>query len=177
MKSLEDIIKENRSAFEEELPSGLSWESMHSKLQSKQKRTIWKPYMAAASIMLFMTLTWIVADKKLSTRYENESVQVQEEVQDAQVQFTALIEIKKNELHQYKSKYPELINDFDKQLVELQSNYKSLLPLLKDKYKRDIVLQSVIENLQMQVNVLNQQIEIIKQYKTQKNESKKVVQL
>lgn len=177
MKRLEDIIRENKAAFDEELPSELKWEHIQTKLQTKQKRNVWKPYMAAASIMLFMALTWIVADRKLSSRYENESAQVQEEVQDAQVQFTALIEIKKNELHQYKSKYPELINDFDKQLVELQNNYKSLLPLLKDNNKRDIVLQSVIENLQLQVNILNQQIEIIKQYKTQKNESKKVVQL
>lgn len=177
MKSLEELIIDNRTAFDEELPSTLKWETIQSKLQAKQKRNVWKPYMAAASIMLFMSLTWIVADRKLSSRYELESSQEQTEVQDAQVQFTALIEIKKNELHQYKNKYPELVNDFDKQLVELQNNYKSLLPLLRDKNKRDIVLQSVIENLQLQVNVLNQQIEIIKQYKTQKNESKKVVQL
>lgn len=177
MKNLEDIIRENKSEFDNRIPPELAWSNISAKLQQKQKKLAWKPYVAAASIMLFMSLTWLVANHKLSERYDESVAVEQEEVQDAQMQFTALIEIKKNELHQYKSKYPELVNDFDRQLIELQNSYKTLLPLLKDKNKRDIVLQSVIENLQLQVNVLNQQIEIIKQYKTQKNESKKVVQL
>ena len=102
---------------------------------------------------------------------------VSEEVQDAQVQFSSLIEIKRNELKQYKKDNPELVRDFEHQLVELQLNYKQLLPQLKDEKKRDVVLQAVIDNLQMQVEILNQQIEIVKQYKKPKNDTEEIVPL
>jgi chromosome segregation ATPase len=85
--------------------------------------------------------------------------------------------LKKTELNSYRDAHPELINEFDKQLTELKQNYSSLLPQLKDVNKRDIVLQAVIENLQMQVNILNQQIEIINQLKTQQNETNNPIQL
>lgn len=169
MKRLEDIVKQNREDFDTEVPSDLLWNSIQANLQKKQNKTSWKPYVAAASIMLFISFTWIIANHKLNSNVEYSSTDLPVEVKEAQVQFTSLIEIKRNELNQYRNTNPELVKDFEFQLLELQKNYTQLLPQLKDDNKKDIILQAVIENLQMQVEVLNQQINIISQLKQHKN--------
>lgn len=180
MKKLEDIINENRDAFDTEMPSPQVWNSISAKLQKKQSKFSWKPYMAAASIMFFITCTWIIANHQLdinnSKIAETDPTSLPIEVQDAQVQFSSLIEIKRNEINQYKKSNPALVSDFEKQLSELQSNYSTLIPQLHDENKKDVVLQALIENLQMQVAILNQQIEIIRQLK-EKNDAKEIVRL
>ncbi len=178
MKNIEEIIKANREFFDtEELPKD-AWKNINTKLHHKKKAVAWKPFVAAASIMLFLSITWIIANKKLS---EREVITIQNglpaEVQEAQIQFSSLIEIKRNELNKYKSTNPELVSDFESQLHELQKNYAVLVPQLKDENKRDVVLLAVIENLQMQVEILNQQIDIIQQLKTKQNDTEEIVPL
>lgn len=175
--NIEEIIKQNRAEFDTEIPSEKVWAGISDKLQRKQKKFSWKPYMAAASVMLFITCTWLIANHKLDTTNPSIANDVSAEVSEAQVQFSSLIEIKRNELNQYKKANPELVSDFEKQLGELQRNYAELVPQLKDEKKRDVILQAVIDNLQMQVEILNQQIEIVKQYKRPKNETEEVVPL
>lgn len=177
MKNIEDFIRENREEFNADVPSEKVWNAISNKLNSQKNKFSWKPYMAAASIMLFISLTWIIANHKFNGDSQTTASNIPIEVQEAQVQFSSLIEIKRNELNQYRSTNPELIKDFEHQLIELQKNYKALLPQLNDVNKKDIVLQAVIENLQMQVNVLNQQIEIINQLKNPKNETEEIVPL
>ncbi len=177
MKNIEDFIRENREEFNEDFASERVWHNINSKLHSQKSKFSWKPYMAAASIMLFISLTWIIASHKFNRDSQNIANNIPMEVQEAQVQFSSLIELKRNELNQYRSTNPELIKDFEHQLIELQKNYKLLLPQLGDQNKKDIVLQAVIENLQMQVNVLNQQIDIINQLKNNKHETEEIVPL
>lgn len=178
MKSLEDIIKQNREEFDSEIPSELLWNNIHNKLQKQKNTFSWKPYMAAASIMLFMMGTWLIANYKFDSQQATVASNViPVEVKEAQVQFASLIELKRTELNGYRNSHPALINEFDNQLTELKQNYDALIPQLKDANKRDIVLQAVIENLQMQVNILNQQIEIINQLKSQQNETNNSIQL
>ncbi len=174
---LEKYIKENIADFDTEIPSEKVWNAISSKLNKKQKQFVWKPYVAAASVMLFLAATWLLADIKLSNKTINEDEVISAEVQQAQVQFSSLIEIKRNELNRYKKDNPALVSDFEHQLVELQTSYHQLLPQLRDEKKRDVVLQAVIENLQMQVDILNQQLEIIKQYKEPKNDTEEIVPL
>jgi hypothetical protein len=178
MKSLEDIIKQNREEFDTEIPSELLWNNIHANLHKHKSSFAWKPYMAAASIMIFIMGTWLIANYKFDSKNSTVAQSaIPNEVKEAQVQFASLIELKRTELNSYRDAHPELINEFDKQLTELKQNYSGLLPQLKDANKRDIVLQAVIENLQMQVNILNQQIEIINQLKTQQNETNNPIQL
>lgn len=177
MNKLEEIIKQNREEFDTEIPSEMLWNSIHAKLQKQKNGFSWKPYAAAASIMLFIAFTWLIANHKFNGPDLNSTSSIPAEIKEAQVQFASLIELKRNELNQYKATNPSLIKDFEYQLIELQKNYATLLPQLKDENKRDLVLQAVIENLQMQVNILNQQIEIINQLKTSKNETEEIVPL
>lgn len=178
MKNIEEIIKANKEFFDiEELPAEV-WNNINTKLHHKKNAVAWKPFVAAASIMLFMSITWMVANKKLSERADyGAQNSLPAEIQEAQVQFSSLIEIKRNELNKYKNTNPELVSDFETQLHELQKNYAVLVPQLKDENKRDIVLLAVIENLQMQVEILNQQINIIQQLKNKQNDTEEIVPL
>lgn len=175
---LEKIIKEYRNEFDSETPSEEVWNSISDKLQRKNRKTNWKPYLAAASVMLFISLTWITTNYKFQPKHEMEFSAIPSEVSEAQVQFASIIEIKKNEIKQYKSVNPLLVKDFENQLIELQKNYHLLLPQLKDHDKKDYVLQAVIENLQLQVEILNKQLEILNKIKnTSKNEKNNFIQL
>ena len=178
MNRLENFINEHRVEFDSEIPSDRIWQSVHENLQKKQKKNVWKPYLAAASVMFFISFTWIIANHKINSQAEFANSEIPLEVKEAQVQFSSLIEIKRNELNQYRKSNPELISEFEHQLVELQKNYALLIPQLKDENKKDIVLQAVVENLQLQVDILNQQIEIINQLKQHNtNETDKIVPL
>lgn len=172
MKRIEEVITQNREDFDTELPSEMLWNTIQFRLQKKQQRNSWKPYLAAASVMLFISFTWLIENTKLNEKSDNTVNNLPAEVTEAQAEFTSLIEIKKNELIQRKSENPELVNDFEHQLIELQKNYYSLLPQLKDHDKKDYVLQAVIENLQLQVDILNRQLEILNQIKNNSNNEK-----
>lgn len=175
---IEKIIQEHRNDFDSEIPSEKVWISISEKLAKKSKKNNWKPYVAAASIMFFISLTWLSINNNFNNKSEDIAVSIPEEVKEAQVQFASIIELKKNEIKQYKSANPLLVKDFETQLVELQKNYYMLLPQLKDHDKKDYVMQAVIENLQLQVDILNKQLEILTQIKnTTKNEKNTYIQL
>ena len=175
---IEKFIQEHRNDFDLEIPSEKVWNSISEKLAKNSKKNNWKPYVAAACIMFFISLTWLSINNNFSSKSENITASIPEEVKEAQVQFASIIELKKNEIKQYKSSIPLLVNDFESQLVELQKNYYMLLPQLKDHDKKDYVMQAVIENLQLQVDILNKQLEILTQIKnTTKNEKNNYIQL
>lgn len=173
--NLERFIRDNKSEFDEDIQSDKMWIEIEENLKAKKNRSRMRSISVAASILLLFASSMFLFQLKNNDVSNTDEI-INQEVLDAQSQFSSLIEIKRSELNQYKNSQPELINELNKQLQDLQNNYKLLLPQLKDENKKDLIVQALIENLQLQLEVLNRSLEIVQSLKNE-NHEKEVVQL
>lgn len=173
--NIEKFIVSNKSEFEDDAPSDLMWQQIEISLKTKRKKSRIRSISVAASLLILFASSMFLFQLKNDNSANADKV-VNQEVLEAQSQFSSLIEIKRSELNQYKNDQPELINELNKQLKDLQLNYNALLPQLKDENKKDLIVQALIENLQLQLEVLNRSLEIV-QNLNNKNHEKEVVQL
>jgi hypothetical protein len=88
----------------------------------------------------------------------------------------SMVQSKRSELKSLTQNYPEMYEEFSKEIAKMDSTYKRLNSELAGSPNQEAVLQAMIRNLQMQTEVLNQQLNIIEHYnqmkKDEKNETK-----
>lgn len=170
---LEQYIRSNKSEMEEDFDVEASWTKLAPKVRGYKSQRLWKVYAVAASLMLCMGLAMVLFQHNRPVQDEQFSATAAgPEVENARMQYATLIELKRAEINSFRTEQPELCKDFDAQFAELDRMYLELIKQSNDENKREVVLQAMIENLQMQLNILNQQLEIIQQVNMQKNERK-----
>lgn len=173
--NIEDFVKANKESFQENVPLEEMWLNIESKLNEKRRTNRIKSFTVAASLLILFASSMFVFQLKKSNSNNSDQI-INQEVVEAQTQFSSLIEIKKSELNQYKNSQPELVNELNKQLQDLQSNYKLLVPQLHDENKKDLIVQALIENLQLQLEIINRSLEIIHNINNESHE-KEAIQL
>jgi hypothetical protein len=91
-------------------------------------------------------------------------------------QFAHLIKIKQNELQQNQKSQPDLYKQFLKDNNKLDSSYNFLKSKLSANPNKEILLDAMIQNLELKLEILNRQLQIIKQSKHKKtnNENKTI---
>ncbi len=82
--------------------------------------------------------------------------------------YTKLIEIKQEELKTLEKDEPLLYKQFAGDVEKLDKVYHSLKKQLPDNSNPEQVMEAMISNLQLQMNLLNKQLKIIKQIKHSK---------
>ena len=83
-------------------------------------------------------------------------------------QFVKMIDTKQEELKTLAKEQPELYQQFTTAINQLDSSYNTLKNQLSATPNREMLLEAMIQNLQLQLNVLNQQLNIINQIKESK---------
>jgi phage shock protein A len=86
-------------------------------------------------------------------------------------QFVKMIDTKQEELKALAKEQPELYQQFATAINQLDSSYNTLKNQLSATPNREMLLEAMIQNLQLQLNVLNQQLNIIHQIKDSKKYS------
>ena len=79
--------------------------------------------------------------------------------------FTNLIEAKQKELRQAGEQHPELYRQFLKDVDALDSAFRELKQTLPDNPNKEMLMEAMVRNLQLQIDLLNRQLQIIKQLK------------
>lgn len=175
---IEQFISSNRDAFDEQQPSSNVWNQIDRKL-SPRSSVIKMNFMRwAVAAMLLLTIVsatvWILSkpSKQSEQLATNTSEDIIKEIDPNYAKevyhFTQLIEIKQNELKQIGKDQPELYSQFMKDITRLDSSYNSLKSELPLNPNREQLLEAMIENLQLQSDLLNQQLQIIKKIKEAK---------
>ena len=77
--------------------------------------------------------------------------------------YARLIEIKQEEMQALKKSEPELYKEFSKDIEMLETSYDALKAQLKTGINSEKLLEAMIGNLKMQTDLLNKQLEILKQ--------------
>jgi len=184
-RKLEKFIGDNRNEFDGAVPSGKVWENIAAGIEAKkQKRSILTPlyrWSIAAVIVICAGLTAFLMLKNNKTagtvitavKYDsvNDINAIAPEYAPEVNEFAKLVAIKQEELKALAPEQPELYRKFTTDINQLDSSYRSLKNKLGATPNREMLIEAMIQNLQLQLNVLNQQLNIINQIKQSKKNS------
>jgi len=177
---LKNFISDNRKAFDDERPSDKVWENIEasfSHTQKKKKKFILTPLykwsMAAAAVLILASGVYFFVirepkEKIVTASTETEIEKLAPEYAPQMNQFVKMIDTKQEELKLLAKEQPELYQQFTKAIHQLDSSYNTLKNQLSATPNREMLLEAMIQNLQLQLNVLNQQLNIIHQIKESK---------
>ncbi len=179
-KKLSKYIWDNRTAFDNEAPSAKLWENIEASFgPGQKKRSVIKPLykwtMAAAAMLVIATGIYFMQNKTapetITAKNENEINQLAPDYAPQMNQFVKMIDSKQEELKTLAKEQPELYSKFTTAISQLDSSYNNLKNQLSATPNREMLLEAMIQNLQLQLNVLNQQLNIIHQIKQSKKYS------
>jgi hypothetical protein len=179
---LEKFIGDNRNEFDDAMPSGKVWENLSTGFQEKKpKKAILAPmykWSIAAAVVITVGLTIFLALNNKKTPADLSDVakidtttinSIAPEYASEVNEFAKMVLLKQEELKALAPEQPELYKTFATDINQLDSSYKSLKTQLSNTPNREMLIEAMIQNLQLQLNVLNQQLNIINQIKQSKS--------
>jgi len=186
---LEQFIRDNRESFDDVEPSPAIWKGVKDDLKpsASTSRLVWmnsrKLVAAAAVLVLILAAIFLFLNKSPKNSEQqmagntNPAVapdllnEINPTYAKEVYHFTQLIELKQDELKQIGKDQPELYKQFVGDITRLDSSYNALKKELPANPNREQLLEAMIQNLQLQTELLNQQLFIIKKIKQSKQSS------
>jgi hypothetical protein len=190
-RNLEQFIQNNREAFDNcEAPAGL-WDKIDSSLgkeiiqnpepdeiiikfkkSSISKLKIWA---IAASVLLVTGYLSVFYLNNKSDSTEQIVAEVAPQYGDKMVQYTSLIETKREEIKQIETHDPVMYQEFATEIEKLNQDYQNLQTELSQTPNQEDLVKAMVQNLQVQLDILNRQLKIIEKVKEyQKNPMKSI---
>ncbi|AWV97892.1 hypothetical protein [Arcticibacterium luteifluviistationis] len=170
MDKLKNYISENREAFDTHEPSADLWLKIDQELStpSLAKEIAFKPkkwfnWQIAASVVLLLSIGFL-AGKYFNPVTENkEIINLSSKYGSEVIQYASFIEKKKKQLNSYAESAPELMLDFNEDLEALNGSFEALKNDLPNNPNQEEILDRMIDNLEWQMQLLDQQLDIIKE--------------
>lgn len=187
MNNLEKFIRDNREDFDAYKPSDGVWNNLEKEFGSSAPKGLlkpiqWRRWAAAAAVLFFVAsgIFFLVKQRSsgsgasvaVQTKGTQPAAPVNNEVDIAGIdpeyakevtQFNQLIEARYTELKKIQKEEPALYNQFAGDITKLETSYKALRDQLPVNPNKEMLLQAMIQNLQLQIDLLNQQLSIIHQ--------------
>ena len=174
---IEKFIADNRDSFDDEAPAEKVWQSVEAALILKTKKRIWLTpivkWSIAASLFLMVSYgVYFLINKKPGNTVIgiSETPKINTTLSDPPEtnEIAILISLKQEELKTLGKDQPQLYEQFTKDITQLDSSYKALKNQLSITPNREVLIEAMIQNLQLQLQVLNEQLNIIHQIKVLK---------
>ena len=171
---LEKFIIDHRSEFDHDDPPQEIWERISREVKAVENKEkirglntfgwVWK----VAAVVFFVMTVYLSVDK--FSQLESNSLVVSndsgfDEFLNAEQYYNGIIEVKQQELNKALPKETDLNFDFNKDVAELDSMYL----LLKEDFKfnnDEHVIDAMIFNLRLRIEILDRQLQIIKNLNT-----------
>jgi len=182
-RKLEKFIGDHRNEFDDAVPSSKVWENVAKGFEEKKQQKavllpLYKWSIAAALLITAGITIFLVLNNKKTGTVETAGIDTinpintnaPEYVPEVN-QFAKMVVLKQEELKALAPEQPELYRKFTTDIIQLDSSYKSLESQLSTTPNRELLIEAMIQNLQLQLNVLNQQLNIINQIKQSKSNS------
>jgi hypothetical protein len=164
---LEQIVENNRDALDVYEPRESLWDAIDTQLHKEKKLKRNRVWLAAASLLLMIAITgWLAYNKdaEVTTIVEKGAPEPQNISSELpETYYAKVIESKRNELFTYCSSQPVLCTEFKNDLDTLNARYIKLKDAYNTTADKDVVLQAMMNNLQLQLQILSQQLSIIQQ--------------
>ncbi len=181
---LQNFINEHRDEFDDENPPAGIWDKVERDISRpviiNSKKNIvprliqWAIGIAALlalAVFIYIKTTGDKKDSKELVKTETDINALSPELAPQVNEFARLINLKQEELKSLAKEQPELYNQFTNDIEQLDSSYNALKNQLTVSPNKEMLIEAMIQNLQLQLHVLNQQLNIIKQVKQSKKNS------
>ncbi len=129
---------------------------------------------AASIAVLLLAGAFLYMNRQYGVTHQPEIVAASPMYAKEVVQYTRLIDDKRNELKQMTEGNPALYKEFATDLDRLEKSYQSLKADLPQNPNQEVLIQAMIQNLQLQINLLNEQLRVIQRIKQQTHETNPV---
>lgn len=163
---LKDFIDNNLDGFNDLEPPKTSWDQISARMghpQNARRRIVkYISYATAASIagILIFIITFNNSQQEVQHFAENP------EIAEAEAYYTTQVNQKKEQVYQLAGSFPELKQEMENDLAELDTIMLELKNDLKDNVSNTEVVEAMIQNYRMKLMIL----EDIKTFLEQKNE-------
>lgn len=183
---LEKFIFENRNEFDDLEPNPAIW----NKIQKKESKTVqlnWTNILVrvAAVVVIFVSSYYFhdfmdnrSSDKKLASETTTDGDQQYHELIEAEVYYTSMIDSKKEEIFMLAASKPQLREEINNELVDLDEDFRSLKEDLKDNADNEEVIVAMIQNYRLKLRILEEtliQLQHSNNEKSKNNEDNKVL--
>ncbi|WP_421869921.1 hypothetical protein [Marinoscillum sp.] len=168
---LERFIQTNREEFDSELPSENVWRSIH---QGQTKAGRWLGLWKVAAVVLLMSTVYLVVERQLDST-SSRDVAIDSEFKQVEQYYTQLISQKKSEISTYGQ--TNLSREFILEIERLDQLYAQLKQTYARQNSSDLISDMMIKNLQLRIEILNKQVQILKELKNKENETNTSVEI
>jgi hypothetical protein len=184
---LEKFVIDHRSDFDDLEPNPAIWD----KIQKKQPKKIelnWTNILVrvAAVIVIFVSSYYFHdfmnrrgVDTNLATETKStDGEQQYHELIEAEVYYTSMIDSKKEEIFMLAASKPQLREEINNELTDLDEDFRSLKEDLKDNADNEEVIVAMIQNYRLKLRILEEtliQLQQSNNEKSKNNEDNKVL--
>jgi len=192
--NLERFVRDNREAFDDREPSDELWGKIETSLEKassnhvrsghtspfqqvrKRYPTQWARVildwrMAASVAVLLLAGSFLYMNYQYGVAHQPEILAASPTYAKEVVQYTRLIDDKRDELKRITEGNPALYREFATDLDRLENSYQSLKADLPQNPNQDVLIQAMIQNLHYQINLLNEQLRVIQRINRQTHEN------
>lgn len=164
---LEKYVIRNREDFDTDLPKEDVWRGIQNSLQrtTSPLDQFWK----IAAILFLMSTLYLVIDRSLQTSSPEEMVSTEtKEFGQVERYYSQLISERKREISRFDKS--DLKRSFLVEIERLDQMYDQLKGTYAEQNSTDQVMDAMINNLKLRIDILNQQLEILKKLNQTQNE-------
>jgi peptidoglycan hydrolase CwlO-like protein len=162
---LEEFIKANREEFDQFEPSDKVWEQI-SKSGHKPKTVSMASYLLRVAAVLAIAVVFTVLLAKTNvfgphgTEMQAEDPEIQELI-EAEAFYASQVNEKMDEIRKCYNTFPEIKEDVEMDLIELQEMYDTLKSDLNENISKKAVIEAMIENNRYRLKMVDQVLEQI----------------
>jgi hypothetical protein len=155
---LEEFVRGQREQFDMFEPDEKLWKGIEKKMDKSRKFNLGYYLIRAAGVaaILFISVT---SYNYLAGR-NNKNPEIPE-LREAEVYYSGIIDSKLKEVQPLLSDYPDIQEDINSDLSELDSVYKNLKEDLRDNVSNQEVIEAMVENYRMRIEILEEMLEYL----------------
>jgi len=179
-QQLKAFIEKNRGDFDHANPPEGLWENISTALDahqaqqqphSKKYRIGRRLIQLAASLLLFMAAGIFIYHYGRKQALDDYS-RISPELAAEQEIYAKLVVQKRDSIALFATADPVLYGEFSTVLSQMENNYNTLKQELAESPNKELTLEAMIRNLQVQIEVLSQQMEVLNYVKKSTNNLK-----
>lgn len=162
---LEEFIKNNREAFDEKEPSPKVWENIDKATRTTKTirlKPVWLRVAAVVAVIVvtsvLITQTGILSPNEYAVKSNDPELQ---ELIEAEAFYAHQVNGKLKEIRKCYQTNPELKEEIESDLTELQDMYNDLKKDLKDNISNKMVIEAMIDNNRNRLKLVDEVLEQI----------------
>ncbi len=162
---LEEFIKANREEFDQLEPSEKVWENISGQKSKTRRIPVFTYFLRVAAVVVIGVVFTVLIVKTnyfntSETTVQSEDPELQELI-EAEAFYASQVNEKMNEIRKCYDTFPEIKEEVETDLTELQEMYEVLKTDLQDNISKKEVIEAMIENNRFRLKMVDQVLDQI----------------